>query len=193
MATKDASAVDTTNATIVNTFDPSKPFNPKSVPYKHITFTAAAKKRNRLIIQKNFEFEEECTICLASMLNKSVIYTPCKHRYHSTCIFAMMAGPHQSRHKCPLCRFDMSTAIMKLHDDDVRVVLLMTFLIPVSQRSEVVGNEVVTNEVVTNEVVTNEVVTNEVVSNEPISLFDEETEVDDDEASADIFDFYEVD
>ena len=152
-------------------FDASKPFNPKTVSRKFITFNAAAKRTNRLILQQNYDVEEECSICLMSMLDKSVIYTPCKHRYHYKCMFAMLGGPHQSRHKCPLCRFDLTSAVMKLNDDDyVRLVLLVAFItLPASLAvgaNEVVPNEVVPNEVGANEVVPNEVVPNEVGANE---------------------------
>ena len=172
-------------------FDASKPFNPKMVSRKFITFTAAAKKTNRLILQHNYDVEEECSICLMSMLDKSVIYTPCKHRYHYKCIFAMLGGPHQSRHKCPLCRFNLTSAAMKLNDDDIRLVLLFSFIRVAAPpavganavgANEVVPNEVGANEVVPNEVVPNEVGPNEVVPNEPVavdeplSLFDEESE-----------------
>ena len=147
-------------------FDASKPFNPKMVSRKFITFTAAAKRTNRLILQHNYDVEEECSICLMSMLDKSVIYTPCKHRYHYKGIFAMLGGPHQSRHKCPLCRFNLTSAAMKLNDDDIRLVLLFSF-IRVAAPPAVGANEVVPNEVVPNE---------PVAVDEPLSLFDEESE-----------------
>jgi hypothetical protein len=168
-------------------FDVSKPFNPKMVSRKFITFTAAAKRTNRLMLQQNYDVEEECSICLMSMLDKSVIYTPCKHRFHYKCMFAMMGGPHQSRHKCPLCRFDLTSAAMKLNDDDIRLVLLFSFItVPVSLA--VGANEVGANEVVPNEVVPNEVVPNEPVAvDEVISLFDSisEEEYDDEDEEYD--------
>ena len=160
MAAIDATASD------VKPFDSSKPFDPKSVSYKHLTFTAVAKKRNRLMLQQNFDIEEECAICLTSMLNKPVLYTPCKHRFHSRCMFALLGGPHLSRSKCPLCRFDLTPAIMKLYGDDVRLGLLMIFLVGVAPRNEGAGHEVVG-------------------ANEPVSLFDEESDVDYEEEDSD--------
>jgi hypothetical protein len=161
MATND---VDSGSA---NTFNPDKPFNPKMVSRKFITFTAAAKRTNRLILQQNYDIDEECSICLMSMLNKPVIYTPCKHQFHYKCMFAMLSGPQQYRHKCPLCRFDLSAALMKIYDDDVRMVLLVAFItVPMPSIALGVGaNEVGANEVGANEVGANEVGANGVGAN----------------------------
>lgn len=118
----------TTVETETNAFNPAKPFNPKTVSHKFITFTAAAKRQNRLILQQNYDVEEECAICLMSMLDKPVIYTPCKHRFHSRCMFTMLGGLHVSGHNCPLCRCDLTSAIMKLYGEDIRLVLLFAFI-----------------------------------------------------------------
>jgi hypothetical protein len=151
-------------------FNPCKPFNPKSISYKYMTFTAHAKRKNRLMLQQKFDIEEECPICLESMNDKPVIYTPCKHRFHAKCMFTLLGGEHLSKYKCSLCRFDLTSAIMKLYGDDMRLGLLMIFLVGAPR------NEVVANEVAANEVAANEVAANEVLANEPISLFDEESE-----------------
>jgi len=102
-----------------NAFDFSKPFNSKAVSYKYMSFNYHAKKKNRLMIQQNFDMEEECPICLESMINKPVMYTPCKHRFHTKCMFTMMGGLQVSNHSCPLCRHDLLTAIMKLNSSNL--------------------------------------------------------------------------
>jgi len=102
-----------------NAFDSTKPFNSKAVSYKYMSFTYHAKKKNRLMIQQNFDIEEECPICLESMINKPVMYTPCKHRFHTKCMFTMMGGLQVSNHSCPLCRHDLLTAIMKLNSSNL--------------------------------------------------------------------------
>ena len=105
--------------TAILKFDSTKPFNPKAVSYKYMMFTHHAKKKNRLMIQQNFDIEEECPICLESMINKPVMYTPCKHRFHTKCMFTMMGGLQVSNHSCPLCRYDLLTAIMKLYSSNL--------------------------------------------------------------------------
>ena len=164
----------TIDATVL--FDASKPFNPKTVSHKFITFNAAAKRHNRLILQQNYDVEENCPICLDSMLDKPVIYTPCKHRFHSKCMFALLSSQHLSKYNCPMCRNDLWLAIRKLYSSPVLLVSIITIL--EEEQAEVVSNEVTGNEATDNEVASNAVASNAVASNavEPISLFDEESE-----------------
>jgi hypothetical protein len=177
MATPDASKL----------FDASKPFNPKTVSHKFITFTAAAKRHNRMILQQNYDVEENCPICLDSMLDKPVIYTPCKHRFHSKCMFALLSSQHLSKYNCPMCRHDLWLAVRKIYSSPIVLVSIITIIEEEDDEEEVeneeTGNEATDNEVGANEVGANEVGANAVAANEvganagePISLFDEESE-----------------
>jgi len=49
------------------------------------------------------------------MNNKSIIYTPCKHKFHYKCFFDMLSVGHFTSSKCPLCRHDLLFALIKLH------------------------------------------------------------------------------
>ena len=163
----------TTDATTdTKLFDASKPFNPKTVSHKFITFTAAAKRHNRLMLQQNYDVEENCPICLDSMLDKPVIYTPCKHRFHSRCMFALLSSQHLSKYNCPMCRHDLWLAVRKIYSSPIVQISIIT-IIEEDDENEEVGNEVTVNEATDNEVASNEVASNAV---EPISLFDEESE-----------------
>ena len=155
-------------------FDVSKPFNPKTVSHKFITFTAAAKRHNRLMLQQNYDVEENCPICLDSMLDKPVIYTPCKHRFHSKCMFALLSSQHLSKYNCPMCRHNLWPAVRKIYSSPIVLVSIITIV--EEEDEEEVENEEVPNEVTGNEVVPNEVAGSNAV--EPISLFDEESEED---------------
>ena len=98
-------------------FNPSKPFDPSTVYYKPLIYTKAAAEKNRLIIQQNYKFKEDdtCPICIDSMFGKSVIYTPCKHKFHSKCFFMLLASGGDSKYKCPLCRHNLLFALFKLY------------------------------------------------------------------------------
>jgi len=134
-ANANANADANANANAILKFDPSIPFNPKSVSYKYMTFTYHAKNKNRLMIQQNFDIEEECPICLENMINTPVVYTPCKHRFHAKCMFTLLGSEHLSKYKCPLCRHDLMTAIMKLYTSNllrVYVVVAAPVVAPVA-------------------------------------------------------------
>lgn len=40
---------------------------------------------NKITIEPSYSKEEECCLCLDSMLNKTVSYTPCRHVFHTEC------------------------------------------------------------------------------------------------------------
>jgi hypothetical protein len=98
-------------------FNPSVPFDPSTVYYKPLIYTKAAAAKNRLIIQQNYKFKEDdiCPICIDSMWGKSVIYTPCKHKFHSKCFFMLLSSGGDSKYKCPLCRHELMFALLKLY------------------------------------------------------------------------------
>jgi len=116
MAMAMATATATPNENII-LFNPSVPFDPSTVYYKPLIYTKAAAAKNRLIIQQNYKFKEDdtCPICIDSMWGKSVIYTPCKHKFHSKCFFMLLASGGDSKYKCPLCRHELMFALLKLY------------------------------------------------------------------------------
>lgn len=84
--------------------------------YKQIIFAESAKKYNRFIIQKNMSDDTNCPICIDSMLNRSVIHTPCKHVFHLFCLLTLFNSDGINIFKCPLCRHNFMYAIMSLYD-----------------------------------------------------------------------------
>ncbi len=116
MAMEMAMATATPNENTI-LFNPSVPFDPSTVYYKPLIYTKAAAAKNRLIIQQNYKFKEDdiCPICIDSMWGKSVIYTPCKHKFHSKCFFMLLSSGGDSKYKCPLCRHELMFALLKLY------------------------------------------------------------------------------
>ena len=98
-------------------FDLNDPFNPHIMSYKSTIYANMAYKKNRFIVQSKYKCanEESCPICIDSMNNKSIIYTPCKHKFHYKCFFDMLSVGHLTSSKCPLCRHDLLFALIKLH------------------------------------------------------------------------------
>lgn len=69
---------------------------------------------NRIIAQQKYNIDEQCSICLCSMLNKSVIHIPCGHIFHNNCINTVFTSNCLTKYNCPLCRFDIYSALRKL-------------------------------------------------------------------------------
>jgi uncharacterized protein YjbI with pentapeptide repeats len=114
-----------TNESLALPFDSSKPFKANCIPYKYLTFTSEAKNKNRLMIQQKFNIHEECSICLESMKHKSVMYTPCSHRFHSKCMFILFENCQSSNYKCPLCRHNLLSSIIKLNSSKITQVIAL--------------------------------------------------------------------
>ena len=59
-----------------------------------------ASQNNRIIIEtKNKTRDDECVVCLDTLLNKNIAYLPCKHSFHYECI-----KPWVEKNKsCPIC------------------------------------------------------------------------------------------
>jgi hypothetical protein len=69
---------------------------------------------NRAIAQKKYTKDESCSICLSSMLNKTVLHIPCGHIFHNNCINIVFKSDCLTKYKCPLCRCDNYSALKKL-------------------------------------------------------------------------------
>ena len=74
---------------------------------------AIAAKYSRIILQKRCKNEtENCSICLESLYMKPVIYLPCKHFFHQTCLNQAF---EKKLYTCPLCRYDLVEALTKIN------------------------------------------------------------------------------
>jgi hypothetical protein len=70
-----------------------------------------ASKYERIILQNKCpREEEECSICLDSLYMKQIAYLPCKHSFHQKCI---QYSFEKKLYSCPLCRYDLLTALKK--------------------------------------------------------------------------------
>ena len=69
---------------------------------------------NRVIAQKKYNNDEQCSICLTSMLNQTVLHIPCGHIFHNNCINTVFKSDCLTKYNCPLCRFDIYGALRKL-------------------------------------------------------------------------------
>ena len=67
-----------------------------------MSFTYHSKKKKRLMIQQNFDIEEECPICL-EQLHKGEYQKvlDCKHCFHKKCIDRWFKKDNDF---CPMCR-----------------------------------------------------------------------------------------
>jgi len=85
---------------------------------KNKYYASIAKKMKRIILQKSCTIHPEidCAICLLSMYNKRVLYTPCGHTFHLNCIKIMINTPTASftKYNCPLCRTSMIESLKKI-------------------------------------------------------------------------------
>lgn len=71
-----------------------------------------AEKHDRMIIQKKCKIKEEnCSICLLSVFEKKVVFLPCKHFFHHTCLTQSIDSKH---YLCPLCRYDLKPSLLKI-------------------------------------------------------------------------------
>ena len=71
-----------------------------------------AEKHDRMIIQKKCKIKEEnCSICLLSVFEKKVVFLPCKHFFHHTCLTQSIDSNH---YLCPLCRYDLKPSLLKI-------------------------------------------------------------------------------
>ena len=71
------------------------------------SFKKNSKQLHRLLLQTKCDSNEDCPICLESLHNKSVYWTPCGHTYHKSCFLEHVNGTHDSCYSCPMCREPM--------------------------------------------------------------------------------------
>lgn len=101
---------------------------------KNKYFISLAKQKKRIILKKSYQIphcelddnHNDCPICLLTLVNKNVLFTPCGHIFHTKCIKMMFNthdydydydyDPYSSSHSitkynCPLCRFNMRNSL----------------------------------------------------------------------------------
>jgi hypothetical protein len=66
---------------------------------------------DRLIFQIKCKIQDDCAICLDTLVNRSVIYLPCKHYFHASCIKQTFA---EKIYTCPLCRHNLMNSLQKV-------------------------------------------------------------------------------
>jgi hypothetical protein len=69
-----------------------------------------AKDYDRIILKNKCKIEEDCSICLESLYQKQVMCLPCQHYFHHSCLKQAL---EQKLYTCPLCRYDLTNALMK--------------------------------------------------------------------------------
>lgn len=77
-------------------------------------YKIASSRLNRVIAEKKYMNDDQCSICLSSMLNKTVLHIPCGHIFHNNCINGVFKSNCLTKYKCPLCRYDIYSALQKL-------------------------------------------------------------------------------
>lgn len=71
-----------------------------------------ASKHQRIILQKKCTIKDDCAICIDSLLAKPVMYLPCKHFFHQSCLNQAF---EKKLYTCPLCRYDLVEALIKIN------------------------------------------------------------------------------
>ena len=69
-----------------------------------------------IILEKNSKIKDDCPICLDTMLNKNVVYTPCCHIMHAECLNQQFKSNCKSKYKCCICRYDLLIHIPRHKD-----------------------------------------------------------------------------
>ena len=71
-----------------------------------------ASHHNRIIIERrNKTREDDCVVCLDTLLNKNIAYLPCKHSFHYECLKLTIES---KKYTCPLCRYDLIYPLKQL-------------------------------------------------------------------------------
>jgi len=76
-----------------------------------INYKECATYYDRMILQSKCNVEDDCSVCLESLLNKKVIYLPCKHYFHSACLNMMIEA---KTYTCPLCRYNLINSLHQI-------------------------------------------------------------------------------
>ena len=66
-----------------------------------------ARVKNRVIAEVKCKENAECCICLDTIHNKSVFWTPCGHVFHTKCLTRQALGLEFNSQNCPMCRADL--------------------------------------------------------------------------------------
>jgi hypothetical protein len=77
-------------------------------------YELASLSLNRVIVQTKYNMDEQCSICLSSMVNKTVLHIPCRHIFHNNCINTVFKSNCLAKYNCPLCRSDIYSSLKKL-------------------------------------------------------------------------------
>ena len=76
-----------------------------------INYKECATYYDRMILQSKCNVEDDCSVCLESLLNKNAIYLPCKHYFHSACLNMMIKA---KTYTCPLCRYNLINSLHQI-------------------------------------------------------------------------------
>ena len=74
-------------------------------------YTDCAAYYDRLILQTKCKIQDNCAICFDTLVNRSIIYLPCKHYFHANCIKQTFEN---EIYTCPLCRYDLMNSLKKV-------------------------------------------------------------------------------
>jgi hypothetical protein len=77
-------------------------------------YEIASLNLNRVIVQQKYNNDEQCSICLCSMLHKTILHLPCGHIFHNNCINSVFTSFCLTKYNCPLCRCDIYSALEKI-------------------------------------------------------------------------------
>ena len=76
-----------------------------------MNYNECAAYYDRLILQSKCKVEDNCAVCLETLLDKSVTYLPCKHFFHSNCLNQMIEA---KTYTCPLCRYNLINSLYQI-------------------------------------------------------------------------------
>lgn len=79
---------------------------------------------NKIISESNYHIDQECCLCLDSMLGKTVSYTPCRHVFHIECFNMLYQYQIDSQKikviNCPECRINLYEATKEMNFSKIK-------------------------------------------------------------------------
>ena len=66
-----------------------------------------AYNKQRIIICRKWDKDEDCPICFESLKNKTIKITPCKHKFHLQCFEKWANSNSNYNWSCPCCRKEL--------------------------------------------------------------------------------------
>jgi len=87
----------------------------KNTPPKKKNSSTPSKKRPRT---PSYTLDEECPICMGSMIKKDTYTTACNHIFHKGCICPWCE--RNPEHICPSCRQNISETCKKCKERDLK-------------------------------------------------------------------------